>query len=63
EDGVTHTLVEHALPRGLLNVMLEIRNDLVADNSSQTRMAEWLSSCLAQALMAVGGSSRGREIA
>ncbi|QDY71340.1 N-formylglutamate amidohydrolase [Qingshengfaniella alkalisoli] len=31
EDGVTHTLREHALPRGLLNVMIEVRNDMLAD--------------------------------
>ncbi len=29
EDGVTHTLREHALPRGIPNVMIEIRNDLL----------------------------------
>ncbi len=27
-DGVLHTLQRHALPRGLLNAMVEIRNDL-----------------------------------
>lgn len=40
EHGVTHTLREHALPRGLLNVMLEIRSDLIADRASQQAMAE-----------------------
>lgn len=29
EHGVTHTLRIHALPRGLLNVMIEIRSDLL----------------------------------
>lgn len=28
-DGVTHTLKAHALPRGLPNVMIEVRNDLL----------------------------------
>ncbi len=28
-DGVTHTLREHAIKRGLPNVMIEIRNDLI----------------------------------
>ncbi len=28
-DGVTHTLREHAIRRGLPNVMIEIRNDLI----------------------------------
>ena len=31
EDGVTFTLVEHALERGLPNVMLELRADLLCD--------------------------------
>ncbi len=47
QDGVTHTLVEHALSRGLLNVMIEIRSDLIADPDSQksmaARMSAWLS--------------------
>lgn len=54
EDGVTHTLAVHAIPRGLLNVMLEIRNDLVADAASQRHMAERLATCLTRALAAVG---------
>ncbi|WP_421780656.1 N-formylglutamate amidohydrolase [Kiloniella litopenaei] len=41
-DGVTHTLTEHALPRGLMNVMLEIRNDLIADQDTQDNMASIL---------------------
>lgn len=28
-DGVTHTMRTHALPHGLANVMIEIRNDLI----------------------------------
>ena len=38
-DGVTHTLQKHALPRGLLNVMIEIRNDVIRQPSEQTAMA------------------------
>jgi predicted N-formylglutamate amidohydrolase len=38
EDGVTHTLKKHGLARKIANVMLEIRNDLIADSSGQ---AEW----------------------
>jgi len=33
EDGVTWTLKRHALPRGLLNVMIEVRNDRLLDVS------------------------------
>ncbi len=49
-DGVTHTLREHALPYGYLNVMLEIRNDLLADDTDQTAMAQTLSEWVSQAL-------------
>lgn len=38
QDGVTHTLKVHALPRGLPNVMIEIRNDLIGDERGQ---ADW----------------------
>ena len=41
-DGVLHTLHEHALPHGLLNVMLEIRNDPIADAPAQRSMAYML---------------------
>ncbi|MBI1621076.1 N-formylglutamate amidohydrolase [Aquamicrobium zhengzhouense] len=47
-DGVTHTLREHALPRQIPNVMIEIRNDLIADEGAQIAMANtlcgWLNS-------------------
>jgi predicted N-formylglutamate amidohydrolase len=50
QDGVTHTLQLHALPRGLANVMLEIRNDLIADETGQQRMANRLAPLLVQAV-------------
>ncbi len=49
EDGVTHTLTEHALPAGCPNVMLEIRNDLIADAPSQCAMARMLARWLTEA--------------
>jgi len=46
QDGVTHTLREHALPRGLANVMIEIRNDLIRTpddaRAMAGRLAGWL---------------------
>jgi len=58
DDGVTHTLVEHGLSRGLLNVMLEIRHDLIDMAASQQSMAErlsqWLVAALAQCEPAAG---------
>ncbi|MEL7131622.1 MAG: N-formylglutamate amidohydrolase [Pseudomonadota bacterium] len=50
DDGVTHTLKEHALPGGHLNVMLEVRNDLIADAHAQSEMAATLSSWVSRAL-------------
>ena len=45
-DGVTHTLQKHAIEQGHLNVMLEIRNDLIATPEQQetvaTTIAAWL---------------------
>jgi predicted N-formylglutamate amidohydrolase len=52
-DGVTFTLTRHALPRGLLNVMIEIRNDLIAQADSQKAMAERLSGYVNDALAAL----------
>lgn len=63
KDGVTHTLAAQAIPRGLLNVMLEIRNDLVADAASQREMADWLAGCAAAALARLRQAAGGREIA
>ena len=54
-DGVTHTLREHALPRGLPNVMIEIRNDLIRTQGDATAMAARLAGWLEAALAAVAG--------
>ena len=54
EHGVTHTLREHALPAGLLNVMIEIRNDLIASEEDQAEMADMLARWLAHALIRAG---------
>jgi len=49
EDGVTHTLRTHALPRGLGNVMIEVRNDLIREVAGQRAMAERLARWLTMA--------------
>lgn len=49
-DEVTHTLRLHATPYGLKNVMLEIRNDLIADPAAETAMGDLLAPVLAAAL-------------
>jgi len=58
-DGVTHTLVQHALPRGLMNVMIEIRNDIVDTPQSQTKMGELLARHLTEVLAGLTANTRG----
>ena len=55
-DGVTHTLKEHGTKRGIANVMIEIRNDLVATAEQQAEIATLLSDALI--LAADGMNSR-----
>lgn len=52
-DGVTHTLELHALPAGLLNVMIEIRNDLIPDERGQGAAADFLSGLLREGIDAL----------
>jgi predicted N-formylglutamate amidohydrolase len=50
EHGVTHTLKAHAVPVGHLNVMLEIRNDLIETEQQQDAIAcciaDWVSDAI-----------------
>lgn len=50
EDGVTHTLVEHGLANGLLNVMIEVRNDLVKEDAGQGGVAGFLAELIGESL-------------
>lgn len=52
-DGVTYTLAQHAIPRGLFNVMIEIRNDLIVDMDAQQAMATQLADYLRSAFVAL----------
>lgn len=52
-DGVTHSLKLHALSRGLPNVMLEIRNDLLTGSAEVEAIATDLLAMLRPALAAV----------
>jgi len=49
EHGVTHTLKEHGLPGHHPNVMLEIRNDLIATQAQQAQVSAMLAGWLAAA--------------
>jgi len=50
EDGVTHTLRLHAIPQGLANVMIEVRNDLVRDSAGVEAVASYLADLISKAL-------------
>ena len=54
EDGVTHMLQRHGIARGLPNVMIEIRNDLIADAAGQEAMADVLAPWLDAAVSDIG---------
>ncbi|MDU9002971.1 N-formylglutamate amidohydrolase [Sedimentitalea todarodis] len=54
QDGVTHTLRTHALPIGAINVMLEIRNDLIRDAAAQTAMVAMLTRWIVAACADLG---------
>lgn len=49
-DGVTHTLILHGISRGIRNVMIEVRNDLVKDDKGQEVMARYLAGLIDQAI-------------
>ncbi len=49
-DGVTHTLRKHGTARGLSNVMIEVRNDLLTDEAALARIADALTRMLTAAL-------------
>ncbi len=60
EDGVTHTLRRHALPSGLLNVMIEIRNDLLETPEGCVEVSDCLQGWLENGLTALA-PDRPRE--
>ncbi|OJT99574.1 N-formylglutamate amidohydrolase [Metarhizobium album] len=53
QDGVTHSLKLHGLDNGLLNVMIEVRNDLIADENGQGVAADFLTGLLQESLPAL----------
>lgn len=57
-DGVTHTLKEHAIPRGLHNVMLEIRNDLISSAAGVNRISGLLAPMLQQMIKEIASAGR-----
>lgn len=61
EHGVTHTLRVHALPRNLLNVMIEIRSDLLKTPEQCNAMAAMLAGLLKNALETCNDPSQTAE--
>lgn len=59
-DGVTHTLKLHALPNGLMNVMIEVRNDLIADADQQRAVGKMLAELVADALTAIANNKEAQ---
>ena len=49
-DGVTHTLQAHGIRTGVMNVMIEIRNDLIGTPDQQSTMATMLAGLLQHTL-------------
>jgi predicted N-formylglutamate amidohydrolase len=47
---VTHTLILHGVANGLRNVMIEVRNDLIADQAGQGVVTGYLTRLLQQSL-------------
>ena len=61
KDGVTHTLARHAIPRGLPNVMIEVRNDFLRDPAGIARIAAILAPALDAAIGGLAQNRSGRQ--
>ena len=60
-DGVTHTLKMHGIANGIPNVMIEIRNDLIATAQDCEAMASTLSGWVSQGLTQLLGQPETLE--
>lgn len=49
QDGVTHSLQKHAISRGIPNVMIEVRNDLLQSNDKIQQISDQLKQLLKKA--------------
>lgn len=49
QDGVTHTLQQHGQAHGHPNMMIEVRNDLIATEAQQEAMGDMLASWISAA--------------
>lgn len=60
-DGVYYTLERHAVARGLLNVMIEVRNDLLSTATAISAWADRLAQGLTQATARFEGIKTNHE--
>ncbi len=58
-DGVTHSLKLHGQSNDLMNVMLEVRNDLLRTPDDERKMAEELLTLIRPSLQALGLAPKG----
>jgi predicted N-formylglutamate amidohydrolase len=56
-DGVTYTLAKHATARGIPSVMIEVRNDLLANDADVSRVAGQLTTMLDASLSVSAGKA------
>ena len=60
-DGVTHTLTEHGIANGLLNVMIEIKNDLITSSEQCDLFANMLHGLIVDSLASIESLSNKQE--
>ncbi len=63
EDGVTHTLIEHGVRNGLMNVMIEIRNDLLAVEQDRIIISDMLAAWIGAVCDKLGIAGAGKGTA
>ncbi len=59
---MTYTLQRHGLENNLLNVMIEVRNDLIKTEAQQDSVAQLLTDLVQRALVQLKETSKGEAI-
>lgn len=62
DDGVMHTLKKHGIERGLLNVMIEVRNDFLTTESDCFSIADLLADLLNDAIRSCSQVPAARSV-
>lgn len=61
-DGVAHTIETQGQNKGLLNIMIEVRNDLLCNQRDVMRAADVLRKMLAEAMKQLGTPTTGAHL-